>query len=262
MKILASSVLMYAYKIQEILPLVKEWGYDGVEIWHFHLLQTHESPLEIRHLAQDLELDLSLHSLSWDLNYTSRLSEVREASLVALEGGIRLAKTLGAHTVVVHPGRVTIPQEDPELSWPDLIGGTRRMATLAEDLGIRLSVEIMEHIPKEFFINPWDADRLLKAISNPALSITVDSAHVPWNTDLVEYMKATPKVEHLHISDSTDSKLHLPLGKGERDHHELLRYIKTFHPEIPIVIEGMAFNREPDLTYENLMQLRTWLGQL
>ena len=105
MKILASSVLMYAYKIQEILPLVKEWGYDGVEIWHFHLLQTHESPLEIRHLAQDLELDLSLHSLSWDLNYTSRLSEVREASLVALEGGIRLAKTLGAHTVVVHPGR-------------------------------------------------------------------------------------------------------------------------------------------------------------
>jgi sugar phosphate isomerase/epimerase len=262
MRLLASSVLMYAYPLSEIIPLAHEWGYDGIEVWHFHLLQTGEKAADVARLARQHNMYLSVHALSWDLNYTSRLEKVREASLQALENSIRLTHELGAETVVVHPGRVTIPMEDPEESWPDLIEGTRRLVACAQKEQVKFSIEIMEHIPREFFINPPDAARLVKEINSPALSVTVDSAHVPWDQDLVSYFQAAPCVEHVHISDSTSKKLHLPLGKGERDHTDFLRYISKHFPDMNIVIEGMEFLRNPDLAIHNKKQFDILLTQL
>ncbi len=42
MKISASSTLLFAYQLEEVLNIAKRLGYDGVEIWHFHLIKTGE----------------------------------------------------------------------------------------------------------------------------------------------------------------------------------------------------------------------------
>ena len=85
MRLLASSVLMYAYPLSEIIPLANHLGYDGIEVWHFHLLQTGEKAVDVARVARQHNMYLSVHALSWDLNYTSRLESVREASLQALK---------------------------------------------------------------------------------------------------------------------------------------------------------------------------------
>ncbi len=239
-----------------------EWGYDGIEIWHFHLLQTNEKTTDIAQVASQHNMALSVHALSWDLNYTSSLQVIREASLQALESSIRVTRELGAETIVIHPGRITIPEEDPEMTWPYLIDGTRRLAECAQKEQVNLSVEIMEHIPREFFIRPSDAVRLVEAIDNLALSVTVDTAHIPWGDDLITYLQATPRVQHIHISDCTSKKLHLPLGKGERDLTDFLRYLKNHYPDMNVVIEGMEFSHTPDVAMYNKKQIDSLFTQL
>ena len=110
-----------------------------------------------------------MHALSWDLNYCSRLPDIREASLQALQKSIALSRDLGAKTVVVHPGRITVPNDTPEANWPLLIEGTQKLVDYAESVDVTLSLEVMEHIPREFFIQPQDATYIL-SISLPSLT--------------------------------------------------------------------------------------------
>ncbi|MGQ9846997.1 MAG: sugar phosphate isomerase/epimerase family protein [Bacteroidales bacterium] len=255
MRLLASSMLMFDYPISEVISYAHALGYDGVEIWHFHLLKTGEKPADIARLARQHNLHLSVHALSWDLNITSHLEKLREVSLSLIESSIHLTRNLGSEIVVVHPGRITVPQENSEESWELLIGGIYRLVQVAQDAQVKLSLEIMEHVPREFFVHPSDATRLIKAIDNPFLSITVDLAHVPWECDVLEYLINVPCVEHIHISDATSKKIHLPLGQGERDYRDALKYIQHNLPNSFVVIEGMESYQRCELIEHNKKQM-------
>lgn len=255
MRLLASSVLMFSYPISEVISCAHALGYDGIEIWHYHLLKTRENPADIARLARQHNLYLSVHALSWDLNITSRLEKLREVSLSLIESSIQLTRDLGAQIVVVHPGRVTVPQENSEESWNLLIDGVCRLVQAAQDAQVKLSLEIMEHVPREFFVHPSDATRLIKAIDNPSLSITVDLAHVPWEFDVLEYLIDVPCVEHIHISDATSKKIHLPLGRGERDYRDALKYIQHNLPNSCVVIEGMESSQRYESIEHNKKQM-------
>lgn len=260
MTLLASSTLLFDYQLSEVIKLTREMGYDGVEIWHFHLERTHENPDQLAKLAEQTHSVLSIHALSWDLNYCSRLPDIREASIQELKKSIALTRDIGARTVVVHPGRVTIPNDTPEANWPFLIEGTQRLANYAEELGVTLSLEIMEHIPKEFFINPHDAQYLLQFIKSSTINITMDTSHVPFEQDLLEYFKATPRVGHIHLSDCTSTKLHLPLGEGTRDLYRFLEHLNNTKSVIPIAIEGLEFDHTPQLAIKNKHQFDRWMS--
>jgi sugar phosphate isomerase/epimerase len=259
MTLLASSTLLFDYKLSEVIAMTREMGYCGVEIWHFQLERTCEKVEHLARLAEQLNAILTVHALSWDLNYCSRLPDIRESSLISLQKSIALTRDLGAYTVVIHPGRITIPNETPEANWPILFEGTQRLADYAENLGVNLSLELMEHIPREFFINPQDAHFLFQNISSSSMTITMDTAHVPFEQELIEYYLATPRIGHIHLSDCTSSERHLPLGKGERDHIEFLRYLKSEHNQTPITIEGLEFEHTPQLAMKNKLQFDRWM---
>ena len=262
MKLYAASTLLFDYPITKVIPMAREIGYDGVELWHFHQKRYNENITSLAKLAQETDTLLSVHALSWDLNYCSRLPEIREASLVALEESISITRDLGAGTVVVHPGRITIPLEPPEANWPLLIEGTQRLADYADKVGVVLSLEIMEHIPREFFINPSDAQYLLDHMSSSSMTITMDAAHVPFSQDLIDYFSAIPQLGHIHISDSTPQKLHLPLGKGERDFPSFLSFLKNSHDQLPVVIEGLEFSHTDQLAVSNKRQFDNWMKNI
>ncbi|MCB9137080.1 MAG: sugar phosphate isomerase/epimerase [Caldilineaceae bacterium] len=260
MKVYAASVLLYAFSLEETLQIARELGYDGVEVWHYHLLASKESPAKLRQLAQELNLSLSLHALSWDLNFTSQLPGVRESSLELLMSSIDVAAELGANPVIVHPGRITAPNDDSELYWPLLIDGVTRLARHSASRGINLSMEVMEHIPKEFFITPSDANRLLSAVEADNVAITFDAAHVPWDIQPLAYLTQLERVDHVHISDANAGKIHLPLGDGERDFRPLLRYV-SHQMSACITIEGMEYSRTTALAKRNKEQYDLLLRQ-
>lgn len=251
MEVYASSVLLYAYRLEEAFKIARDLGYDGVEVWHYHLRQTGESPAWLGRLARELELSLSVHALSWDLNFTSMLPESREISLRLLEAGIDAAAELEAGPVVVHPGRITAPNDSAGRYWPLLVEGVGRLAHYAAGRGLTVSLELMEHIPREFFIMPEDTGRLLKEVNAPNLSITYDAAHVPWQEEPLAYLKRMSGVGHIHLSDADERQFHLALGQGKRNFTALMRYLRD-QLNVPVAIEGrIEYERSTALAAQN-----------
>lgn len=250
MKIYASSVLLYAYRMEELFHIAHELGYDGVEVWHYHLLKTDEQPADLRQLARQLDLSLSVHALSWDLNFTSKLPDIREESLRLLEKSIELADELEAQPVVIHPGHITAPGDNAERYWPSLVEGVARLSHHAATYGTTVSIELMEHLPKEFFIMPEDTERLIKSVNASNLSITFDAAHVPWEQDPLDYLKRISQVGHVHLSDADEKRRHLALGQGKRDFSPLARYLHD-HLTVAVAIEGMEYSRTTMLATRN-----------
>jgi sugar phosphate isomerase/epimerase len=251
MKVYASSVLLYAYRLEESFKIARDLGYDGVEVWHYHLRQTGESPAALGRLARQLDLSLSVHALSWDLNFTSMLPESREASLRLLETSIDVGAELEAGPVVVHPGRITAPGDTAEAYWPLLVEGVARLARHAAGRGLTVSLELMEHIPREFFILPKDTERLIQEVNAPNLSITFDAAHVPWQEEPLAYLKRMSGVRHVHLSDANERQFHLALGQGKRDFKPLIAYLRD-QLDVPVAIEGrIEFERSTGLAAQN-----------
>jgi len=250
MKICLSSPLLFAYPMAEVFKIAQSLGYEGVEVWHFQLLKSEDDPAELRKLARELGLTLSVHALSWDLNFTSKLEMVREASLGMLEESIALAEALEANPVVFHPGRITIPGDSAEDYWELLVSGVRRLCEFGRSKGIDLALEIMEHIPKEFFINAEDSKRILEEVSMPNLGITFDAAHVPLDQDPLAFLKEVEGVRHIHISDLTPGKRHIALGTGVRDFQPLVEYIQD-KLRVDVAIEGMEYKKDTWLASHN-----------
>ena len=260
MKVYASSVLLYAYRMDELFQIIRDLGYDGVEIWHYHLRQTGETPAELRRLARQLDLSLSVHALSWDLNFTSALPEIRETSLRLLEESIAVAAELEAEPVIVHSGRVTAPGDTAEYYWPLLVEGVARLARYAARHGVTVSVELMEHIPREFFILPEDTERLINEVNAPNVSITFDAAHVPWEQEPLAYLIRMSGVQHVHLSDANEQQFHLTLGQGKRDFTSLMRYLRD-HLNVPVAIEGrIEYERSTALAAHNKAMFDSLIG--
>jgi len=255
-KIIASSTLLFAYKVEEVLRIVKELGYDGVEIWHFHLIRAGEEKncAAIKRLADDLGLTLSFHALSWDLNFTSKLDQVRETSLSILEGSLDIASELNANPIVIHPGRVTIPGDSTEEYWQYLVEGVTRLTNHAQNKKRTIGLEVMEHIAKEFFITPHDAKRIVDKIPSPHLGITFDAAHVPLEIEPRDYISQMNKVVHVHISDLTPQKRHIALNTGDRDFSDLIKYLIN-NNQNNIVIEGLEPERTDRLAKHNINEM-------
>jgi len=241
--------------MEEVFPIAKRLGYAGVEVWHFHLLKTGESHKcsELRIKAEKLGLSLSFHALSWDLNYTSKLDNIRENSLLMLENSIDTAAELNANPVVIHPGRKTIPGDSPQESWHLLIEGTKRLTDHAQTKGLDIALEVMEHTPNEFFITPEDANHILDQITSPNFGITFDAAHAPLDVDLVEYISRIERVIHIHLSDLTARKRHIALNTGERDFTDLVRFIKE-NLRVVVALEGLEYERTEWLAQHNITE--------
>lgn len=263
MKILASSTLLFDYPMTEVFQIAKELEYDGVEVWHFHLVKTgeDENAEQLKSLAQDLGLSLSFHALSWDLNFTSKLKRIREASLEMLQESISIAAAMGANPVVIHPGRITIPDDSADASWQLLEEGVSRLVSWADSLELDVAMEIMEHIPKEFFITPEDGNRLLQEVPGKNLGITFDAAHVPLEIDPLEYLKRVNRVMHVHLSDLTPQKRHIALGTGVRDYQDLVQYTLQ-NLDADIAIEGMENKHSRWLIEHNKKEITSLLSKI
>ncbi|MEM4725294.1 MAG: sugar phosphate isomerase/epimerase family protein, partial [Candidatus Hadarchaeum sp.] len=210
---LCSTVLL-GYEVAEALQIASDLGYDGVEIWAYHLYRSNEQPSRLAQVAKDLGLGLTVHALSWDLNMTSDIPSLRKESLTLLGQCIELAAALAAPLLVVHPGRATVPKADKGLYWPLLVEGIQQLAHKAAAYDIVIAVEHMEPLDAELVVQPGDAQRLLQEVNENNVCVTFDAAHVPPGTDLIRFLQQMPAVRHVHISDANQEQRHLPLRAG------------------------------------------------
>jgi sugar phosphate isomerase/epimerase len=248
-RVLLSAPLLWAHAADEILDAARDLGYDGVEVWAYQLLRDGVEPAALGEQARSRGLLLTLHALSWDLNPSSHLDAIRDASIQALRQSVEMAARLGADLVVMHPGHTTAPYDPAETYWPRLVAAVREIADDGAARGVRIGVEHMEPRQGEYVIAAADINYLVREVDRENVGAVVDIAHIPWGEDERAFIAQIERLIHVHLSDADEARLHLPLGQGARDLARALGALHGFSGTV--ALEGFSIGAGRDLARWN-----------
>ena len=126
--------------IEEKFKLLKDLGYDGVELNSPRGCNKKEA------LAASRAVGLPIHGVVDSIHWGTRLSDpnpaVREKGRAGLETAVRETRLVGGSAVLLVPGRVANAKtENQEQVWERSIEQVRKVLPLASRLGIHILIE-------------------------------------------------------------------------------------------------------------------------
>jgi 4-hydroxyphenylpyruvate dioxygenase len=220
-------------------------GFDGVEIFENDLLTFDGSPAEVRRIAEDLGLAITIFQPFRD--FEAMPEPQRARNLDRAERKFDVMQQLGTDLVLVcsnvQPGAI----DDPARAAADL----RAMAERAAARGLRVCYEALawgRHV------NRWaQAWRIVQAADHPALGLVVDSFHTMAVGDDPAGIATVPgeKLFFVQLADAPRLAMDvLPLsrhyrlfpGQGELDVATFLRAVLASGYAGPLSLE--VFNDE------------------
>lgn len=134
----------------------------------------------------------------------------------------------------------------PAEQWQTGVRNCRLLAEYAEQLGVRIALEL-EPFPLSLLNNVDNMARFLDNVNHPALRANIDVSHLCLaNVAPEELRKLKGKAIHVHISDC-NGKVHgdLPPGRGVVDFLPYLREIQALELDGAISIE-LEYSPDPE----------------
>jgi len=156
--------------IMERFQAAKQAGFDGVEP-DSHL--DRNEVLKARD-ATGLIIPSVCDSMHWKLSLSSPDPKVREDGVEALKVALEDAKTYGADTVLLVPGRVneTISYDE---CWDRSVEGIKKAIPLAEKMGVKIAVE---NVWNSFLLSPMETARYIDQFESPYVGSYFDIGNV------------------------------------------------------------------------------------
>ena len=172
----------------QAMQTAKDAGFDGIELTLDAegdvTMQTTAAQLaEIRSAAQELGLALPsvASSLFWAYSFTSDDPDEREQAHQAAVCEIQTAKALGADTVLVVPGSVSVefvperPVVAYDVCWERALQEMKRLAPIAEEAGINIGIE---NVWNRFLLSPLEMRQFLDEIGSERVGAYFDVGNV------------------------------------------------------------------------------------
>ena len=250
-----STTVLREHPVSSALEKIALAGFASAELWPWHLEKWTEPLYKLRTQIEKLELKLTIHAFTGEYNplaldvYDSRQARRRVAAQFQLAGD------LDAELIVVHPGQRDGEADATESAWDRLLEWVQELDGLAALYGINVGIELMERKPFEFFMLPSDAKRLM-AGAYQNLGLTVDLAHLNTHGNPIDLLEQINPdwISHVHLSDNTPQRVHLPLGTGKMDIGGLLHALTDRYSGL-VSIEGSVPERGIQLLEQNFTYL-------
>jgi hexulose-6-phosphate isomerase len=123
---------------------------------------------------------------------------VREEGLEALKQTLREAKTYGTDSILLVPGTVN-PKVTFQECWDRSIEQIRKALPLAQELGVRISIE---NVWNNFIENPEQAVKYLDAINSPWVGWHFDCGNIIRFGDPIAWINALgSRIYRVHIKE-------------------------------------------------------------
>ncbi|MGO8786977.1 MAG: sugar phosphate isomerase/epimerase family protein [Terriglobia bacterium] len=183
-----------ALPLEEVIRRAKKYGYDGVEVDgkrpHGHpLTLTRAHARELRKMADGEGIEI--YGLAGNNDFSSPVTEHRDAQLVYMRDLIQLAPELGAKTVRVFLAWRGVTQKNglasyslteplwekvhqgysPEEIWDWCRDGMIQCTKYAADAGVTLALQ--NHVP--VIHDHHDVLRMVKEVRSPHLKVSLDA---------------------------------------------------------------------------------------
>jgi hexulose-6-phosphate isomerase len=191
------------------MQAIQAAGFHGIE------LNSHMDWVEVQ--AALKETGLEVPSVCNDRHWKTPLSApdpaVRAAGLAALERTLRDARAYGADSILLVPGVVN-KETTYEECWDRSLAGIRQVLPLAEELGVRISIE---NVWNNFITGEAEAVRYLEAINSRWVGWHFDCGNIIRYGDPIAWIKTLGRrIHRVHIKEySRDAAMRSgDVGKG------------------------------------------------
>jgi sugar phosphate isomerase/epimerase len=210
-------------QVRAKLELLKEYGYDGVE-----LNLTEPVGFDLDLLERWLgELGLVVPSFLTGAAYNDGLclsvadGEVRRRAVERLIGYLDTARRFGAILVVGLLQGLRHDEPDADVAQRRIIEGLRAVADAAVAKGVELVVEPVNHLQVGFNNTVAEVRDLVRAVGSPAIKPMVDTIHMNIEeASLTEPIYACGgQLRHVHLCESNGGRF----GSGHVDFASVLR---------------------------------------
>ena len=196
----------------QAMQTAKDAGFDGIELTLDAegdvTMQTTAAQLaEIRSAAQELGLALPsvASSLFWAYSFTSDDPDEREQAHQAAVCEIQTAKALGADTVLVVPGSVSVefvperPVVAYDVCWERALQEMKRLAPIAEEAGINIGIE---NVWNRFLLSPLEMRQFLDEIGSERVGAYFDVGNVAYSGYPEQWIRILGKrIKKVHFKD-------------------------------------------------------------
>ncbi|HDG9807347.1 TPA: sugar phosphate isomerase/epimerase and 4-hydroxyphenylpyruvate domain-containing protein [Raoultella planticola] len=187
--------------LSEKLHAIAAAGYQGVEIFENDLLYYTGTPADIRNLAADLGLKITLFQPFRDFEGASRSQFA--ANMERAKRKFALMHELGCDTLLLCSNVQPECSADVALQVADLAA----LAALAEQEKIVIGYEALAW---GTHVNRWyQAWERVKSVNSPALGIVLDSFHILARGDTLQRLPEVPvdKITFLQLADAPLMKM-------------------------------------------------------
>lgn len=222
MKISVSTLGLYPAKMENILEFVTNNKMKYLEI-------ITEYPYK-NVTSDDLsnyDLGISIHAPMSDINISSHVDKIREASIDEMIRSFKIANELDATRVTVHPGSIPVMAlKFPEKILEYNLESLKYLQKQAEEYGVMMCVENMPLLERLLYTN---VESLFDDIENEIHSgITLDVGHGHNNGYSVDEMLNCDAIHHIHLSDNDGSyDMHDALGTHDIDFKRIFEMLES-----------------------------------
>ena len=224
----------------DLLPRIREWGFDGVEIARFAFDGFPAG--KIRAALEREGLGCTFCSaLTGDLSLISEDASVRRAARDFLVNGIHVAAELGSEVflgpfcspVGKHSGRRPDAEE-----WRRAVDGFGELGNALDACQVRLAHEPLNRFETYFTTTAADALRLCEEVGHPRLGVLFDTFHanIEEKDSASAILACGSRLHHIHTCESDRG---IP-GTGQVHWGEILPAIQRSGYDGWLVIESFG----------------------
>ncbi len=234
----------YDSAVEDVLPRLKEHGFDGIEFPIFDPKII--SPSRVRRALEANDLECNVASVFIDhLSLISPDKSVRDQSVQRLKDVIAVAAECGAPLVAgplysrvgYLPGRRRTADE-----WSWAVEGYQQLSDSLEEHHVAVAIEPLNRFETYFLNTAADAVRLCDEISNPNIGILFDTFHA--NIEEKDVAAALLSLEkHLKVIHTSENDRGTP-GSGHIAWGKVFEAILQMHYDGWLTIESFGFSIE------------------
>ena len=197
---------------KEAMKLAKDAGFEGIELalcsdGEISMTSSDEELLSIRAYADQLGIKIpSLSSgLCWTDSLTADDPEERQRAFDMVVRQLYCAKMIGAETVLVIPGSVSVefvPEwgvVDYDVVWDRALEQVKKLAPIAEEMGVQIG---LENVWNKFLLSPLEMRNFIDAVGSKWVGAYFDTGNVVYSGYPEQWIKILGKrIFKVHFKD-------------------------------------------------------------
>ncbi len=225
----------------ELLPRIKRWGFDGVEIARFDF---DDFPIaEVRRAVADAGLECTFCSaLTGSLSLISDSPGIRQAARSFILRGIEVAAELGSPVFVgpyCAPVGQLLGRRRSEDEWKRAVEELSSLGDALDSHGVTIALEALNRFETYFLNTAADAARLCREVNHPRVGVLLDTFHANIEEKTIGEAAAAlgPLIKHVHTCENDRG---IP-GSGHVDWEDLFNGLSRTGYDHWLVIESFGF---------------------